>query len=216
MARIEGVPMRQAGPMVKLVYRLGPRMMKKLTGREPQTGSGLEPIEIWAHRPKMMMGMGKFNQAVHKGKSVEERLKNLVELKGAQMIGCEFCVDLGSQICRNSGCSDEELLALPRYRQSDLFTDREKLALDYTVAVMHTPVEVTDELFDQMRDHFNDEQLVEITARLTGSARPGSAAAWCVWHRTAPHQPRAEQDRLGRAWRSNGLSSRPAGRSVQT
>ena len=167
MARIQGVPKRKAGPMVKLIYRLGPKMIKKLTGRDPQTGSGMEPMEIWAYQPKMMMGMGKFNQAVRKGKSIDERLKNLVELKGAQMIGCEFCVDLGSQICRNSGLSDNELLALPRYRQSDLFTDREKLALDYTVAVMRTPVEVTDVLFDRMKQHFSDEQLVEITALLT-------------------------------------------------
>jgi AhpD family alkylhydroperoxidase len=166
MARIQGVSKGAAGPMVRLVYRLGPRMMKKLTGREPQTGSGLEPMEIWAHQPKMMMAMGKFNQAVRKGKSVDERLKNLVELKGAQMIGCEFCVDLGSQICRNFGLSDDELLALPRYRQSDLFTEREKLALDYTVAVMRTPVEVTDELFAQIKEHFTDQQLVEITAHL--------------------------------------------------
>ncbi len=166
MARIQGVSKRKAGPMVRLVYRLGPRMMKKLTGREPQTGSGMEPMEIWAHQPKMMMGMGKFNQAVRKGKAVDERLKNLVELKGAQMIGCEFCVDLGSQICRHSGLSDEELLALARYRYSDLFTDREKLALDYTVAVMRTPVEVTDELVVRMKEHFSNEQLVEITAHL--------------------------------------------------
>ena len=167
MARIQGVSKSEAGPMVRLVYRFGPRMMKKLTGREPQIGSGIEPMEIWAHQPKMMMGIGKFNQAVRKGKSVDQRLKNLVELKGAQMIGCEFCVDLGSQICRNSGLSDDELLALPRYRQSDLFTEREKLALDYAVAVMRTPVEVTDELFAAMKEHFSDEQLVEITALLT-------------------------------------------------
>jgi AhpD family alkylhydroperoxidase len=166
VARIEGVTKRKAGPMVKLIYRLGPRMMKKLTGRQPQIGTGMEPMEIWAYRPKMMMGMGKFNQAVRKGKSVDERLKNLVELKGAQMIGCEFCVDLGSQICRHSGLSDDELLALPRYRQSDVFTDREKLALDYTVAIMRTPVEVTDELFAHMKEHFSNEQLVEITAHL--------------------------------------------------
>ena len=101
--------------MVRLVYRLGPRMMRKLTGREPPTGSGIEPMEIWAYQPKMMLAMGKFNQAVRKG-SVDERLRNLFELKGAQMIGCEYCLDLGSQICRNSGFSDDELLALPRYR----------------------------------------------------------------------------------------------------
>ena len=167
MARISGVKQADAGLKIKLVYRLGPRMMKRLTGREPRTGSGIEPMEIWALQPKMMFGMGKFNQVVRKGKSVDQRLKNLVELKGAQMIGCEFCVDLGSQICRNAGLSDEELLALPRYRQSDLFSEREKLALDYASAVMRTPVEVTDDLFERMREHFSDEQLVEITALLT-------------------------------------------------
>ena len=167
MARIDGVQQAETELKVKLVYKLGPRMMKKLTGRDPQTGSGIEPLEIWAYQPRMMFGMGKFIQAVRKAHTVDERLKNLVELKGAQMIGCEYCVDLGSQICRNSGLSDEELLALPGYRDGDLFTERERLALDYTVAVMRTPVEVTDELFARIKEHFSDEQLVEITALLT-------------------------------------------------
>jgi alkylhydroperoxidase family enzyme len=167
MARIEGVPKSQASLMVKLVYTFGPRAMRKLTGGDPQTGSGIEPMEIWAHQPKMMMGMGRFNQAVRSGKAVDERIRNLVELKGAQMIGCEFCVDLGSQICRNSGMSDSELLALPNYQSSDLFTEQEKAALDYTVAVMRTPVEVTDEMFARIKEHFSDKQIVEITALLT-------------------------------------------------
>ena len=167
MARIPGVPQDQASPMVKLVYRFMRRGMKKMTGREPAHGSGIEPIEIWAYQPKILTGMGKFQGAVRKATGVDERLKNLVELKGAQMIGCEYCVDLGSQICRNSGFSDDELLALPRYRQSDLFDEREKTALDYAVAVMRTPVEVTDELFARMKEHFTNEQMVEITALLT-------------------------------------------------
>jgi len=167
VARIQGVPREQAGAVVRLVYRLMRNGMKKLTGREPAHGSGIEPIEIWAHQPKMMTGMGRFQQAVRKGNTVDDRLKNLVELKGAQMIGCEFCVDLGSRICQKSGFSDDELLALPRYRDSDLFSEREKLALDYAVAVMRTPVEVTDELFAHMKEQFSDEQLVEITALLT-------------------------------------------------
>ncbi len=159
MARIQGLQQDQASPMIE--------RMQELTGRVAAHGSGIEPMEIWAYQPKMMMGMGQFNQAVRAGTAVDERLKYLVELKGAQMIGCEFCVDLGSQICRNSGFSDEELLAMPHYGQSDLFTEREKLALDYTVAVMRTPVEVTDELFARMKEHFRDEQIVEITALLT-------------------------------------------------
>jgi alkylhydroperoxidase family enzyme len=168
MARINTVQQADAGLKVKLVYWFMRKGMAKLTGRAPAAGrSGIEPVELWAHQPKAMSGMGKFQQAVRKAHTVEERLKYLLELKGAQMIGCEYCVDLGSQICRNSGFSDEELLALPHYRQSNLFTEREKLALEYTVAVMRTPVEVTDELFARMKEHFSDEQLVEITALLT-------------------------------------------------
>ncbi len=167
MARIQGVSQEQAGPMVKLVYRFMRRGVKKMTGREAAHGSGIEPLEVWAHQPKMMSGMGKFQGAVRKGNTVDERLKYLLELKGSQMIGCEFCLDLGSQICRNSGFSDEELLAVAHYRRSDLFTEREKLGLDYTVAIMRTPVEVGDDLFARMKEHFTDEQLVEITALLT-------------------------------------------------
>jgi AhpD family alkylhydroperoxidase len=206
MSRIQGVPQDQAGPMVKVVYWFMRRGMTKLTGRIPAHGSGIEPVEIWAHRPKMMSGMGKFQQAVRKGNAVDERLKNLVELKGAQMIGCEFCVDLGSQICRNSGFSDEELLALPRYRQSDLFTEREKVALDYAVGVMRTPVDVSDELFSRVKEHFSDEQLIEITALLTVVNLDRFNAAFAV--RSAgfsegmvcvrPDRPRSEAVRVGR------------------
>ena len=166
MARIEGVPQSEAGPVIKLVYRFMRRGMKKMTGRAPAHGSGIEPVEVWAHQPRMLSGMGKFAGAARKGKSVDERLKYLIELKGSQMIGCEYCVDLGSQICRNSGFSDDELLALPHYRSSDQFTEREKLVLDYTVAVMRTPVEVSDQLFARMREHFTEAQLVEMTALL--------------------------------------------------
>ena len=168
MARIDPVAPAEAGLKIKLVLWFMRKGTARMTGRAPADGrSGIEPVEVWARQPTLLTGMGKFQQAVRKAHTVDERLKNLVELKGAQMIGCEFCVDLGSQICRHSGLSDAELLALPRYRASELFTERERLALDYAVAVMRTPVEVTDDLFARLKEHFTDEQLVEITALLT-------------------------------------------------
>jgi AhpD family alkylhydroperoxidase len=169
--------------------------MKKMTGRDPAHGSGIEPVEIWAIQPKMMSGMGKFQQAVRKAHGVDERTKNLVELKGAQMIGCEFCLDLGSQICRNSGFSDDELLALPRYQQSELFTEREKTALDYAVGVMRTPVEVSDDLFARIRStsptsRWSRSPRCSRSSTSTGSTPRsasgprGSARAWCACRRT--------------------------------
>jgi alkylhydroperoxidase family enzyme len=167
MARIEGVSRKQASPMTRAMYRFGPRMMKRLAGRAPQASDGLEPFRIWAYSPKMMMAMGKFNGSMRKGKTVSERIQNLVELKGATMIGCEYCMDLGSQICRNSGFSDEELLAIPNYRSSRVFTDEEKAALDFAVGFMRTPVDISDEVFANAQQHFSNQQLVEIAGLLT-------------------------------------------------
>jgi len=153
--------------MAKLVYTFMPKGMKKLTGRDPQLGTGIEPLTVWAYSPKMMMAMGKFNGPMRKGKTVPQRIQNLIELKAAAMIGCEFCMDLGSQICRNSGFTDDQLLAIPRYRASELFTEEEKAALDFTVGFMRTPVDISDEVFANAKKHFSNKQLVEIAGLLT-------------------------------------------------
>lgn len=52
---------------------------------------------------------------------------------------------------------------MPNHRTSPLFTEVERLVLDYAVAVTRTPVDVPDELFDALREHFDPAQLVELT-----------------------------------------------------
>lgn len=52
------------------------------------------------------------------------------------------------------------------YPESAAFSALEKLVLDYTVAMTRTPVEVPDAMFDSLRRHFNDAQLVELTAAI--------------------------------------------------
>ena len=70
---------------------------------------------------------------------------------------------MGSQISRQWGLRDEELLALPNYRQSSLFSELDKLVMDYAVAMSRTPADVTDDLVAKLRDHLDDGQLIELT-----------------------------------------------------
>jgi AhpD family alkylhydroperoxidase len=162
LARIAGVPAGEAGIGVKLAYYFTRRGMAKLAGRE--TEQMLEPLAIFAHSPKLLAGYGRLEHATAKLSSVESRLSDLAELKAATMTSCEYCIDLGSQIARRrSGITDEQLLALPRYQESELFTDLEKLVLDYAVAISRTPVDVPDELFAKLQEHFDEQQLVELT-----------------------------------------------------
>lgn len=65
-----------------------------------------------------------------------------------------------------AGITEEQLQALPVYKQSSVFSPLEKLVLDYAVVITKTPAEVPDELFIKLRQHFNEAQLVELTATI--------------------------------------------------
>jgi AhpD family alkylhydroperoxidase len=164
MARIERVSKSDAGLRAKLAYFFTRRQLARLTGREPE--DIIEPLELYAHAPGLMFAYGKLEGASAQQERVDWRLKVLAGLKAATLTHCEFCIDLGSQVARLSGLSDEQLLALPHYGESDLFTNLEKLVLDYATGMSRTPVEVPDVLFARLREHFDEAQLVELTSAI--------------------------------------------------
>jgi AhpD family alkylhydroperoxidase len=150
-----------AGPLLKLLLRLIERRVRKLTGREPD--SMLGPVEAYARIPRLLLGYGMLEDTTARLHRVPERLKLLAELKAATLTSCEYCIDIGSQIARRGGVSDEELLALPHYRESELFGELDKLVLDYAVGMTRTPVDVSDQLVGRLRHELDDTQLVELT-----------------------------------------------------
>lgn len=161
MARIAGVSESVAGEQVTLALQYTRGGIARLTGRE--TEHMIEPLELYAHAPGLLTGYGMLEQATAELNRIDKRVRALAELKAATLTQCEYCIDLGSQIARQWGLSDEELLALPIYRTSACFSDVEKLVLDYAVGMSRTPVDVSDALFDALRAHFDDAQLVELT-----------------------------------------------------
>ncbi len=161
MARISGVPARKAGLLARIVYGFTRRGLEQLGGRDRK--HLLEPLEIYAQTPRLLLGVAMLEWATATSDRLDSRLRCLAELKAATLTHCEYCIDLGSQAARLGGVSDEQLLALPRYRESGLFTDLEKLVLDYAVGMSRTPVDVPEALFARMRQHFNEAQLVELT-----------------------------------------------------
>jgi AhpD family alkylhydroperoxidase len=158
MTRIAGVPRSKAGPFVRVTYWMARRKTKQLSGRE----LGLEPIEIYAHTPRLLFGYGMLEQSAASKPRVDEHLRSLAVLKSAVMQGCEFCQDIGSHEARRANVSEEQLLDLYRYRESEHFDETERLVLDLAVGMTLTPVQVSDELIAALRERFDDSQLVEL------------------------------------------------------
>ena len=161
MARLPKVSDRDAGLGTKIAYYVMKRQFKRLTGHESE--DMLAPIRVYAHIPKLLSGYGKLEQAVAKVHLLDLRHRALAELKAATTTRCEYCIDMGSRISRDWGLTDEELLALPNYRTATCFSDVDRLVLDYAAAMSRTPVQVSDELFDALREHFDVPQMVELT-----------------------------------------------------
>jgi alkylhydroperoxidase family enzyme len=62
--------------------------------------------------------------------------------------------------------SEEQLRDLSRHRESDAFSPLERSVLDYAQAMTATPVEVSEELFSELRKQLSEAQLVELTAAI--------------------------------------------------
>ena len=67
---------------------------------------------------------------------------------------------------RAAGVTEQQLQELATYNESAAFSTIERLVIDYAVEMTKTPVEVPEPLFAALRQHFNDAQIVELTAAI--------------------------------------------------
>lgn len=125
-------------------------------------GREMRSARVYAQHPRLMVDYMRFNRAAERGKRVPKALSELAVLKAATMVGCEFCMDIGSEYARRSGLSDKQLLALHEAHDSGLFGEDELLVIDLAVGMTRTPGEVGDELMARMRDRFGAKGVLEL------------------------------------------------------
>ncbi len=75
-------------------------------------------------------------------------------------------MDIGSAVGRRQGVTEQQILELADFETSPAFTELERLVLRYAAAMTRTPVDVPDELFAELRKHFDPKQLVELTSAI--------------------------------------------------
>lgn len=152
-ARIAGVPDSTRNPLVRMSYLVSRRRF----------GAVMDPMRIFAHNPTVMMGYAMKELASERSTRLPERLKHLATMRAGMIPGCEWCLDFGSSLAAEAGVDEEDMKALLDHGASDRFTAVEKLALDYATGMSRSPVEVSDELFAELRQHFDEAELVELT-----------------------------------------------------
>lgn len=125
-------------------------------------GQLLIPALTWARVPPYYLALVAFYAAVErKGSPIDPALRSLVQARISQLEHCAFCVDLNSMLAAERAGAAEKATALDAWRESLLYSPREKLALEYAEAV--TQGRVTDELAQRVKSEFGEEAMIELT-----------------------------------------------------
>jgi len=125
-------------------------------------GREMKSAGVFALHPRLALDYMRFNRAAERCRRVPKGLADLAVLKAATIVGCEFCMDIGSEHARRSGLGDSHLLALHEARESGLFDDDELLVIDLASGMSRTPGGVDDELMARVLERFGDKGALEL------------------------------------------------------
>jgi AhpD family alkylhydroperoxidase len=114
-----------------------------------------------AVNPKATNGLGAVNAHVT---SIDGKLRAMVELLVSQINGCVYCVDLHAEQARMNGERQQRIDCISVWLECPFFDDRERAAFAWAEAVTHlADTNAPDELFEGLRAHFNEQQIVDLT-----------------------------------------------------
>lgn len=120
----------------------------------------LNPYEA---APEAMKSVAEL-EAYVQSSGLEPSLVELVKTRASQINGCAFCLHMHTRDARAGGESEERLYLLDAWRESPLYTERERAALAWTEAVtLVAQSRVPDAVYDEVRRHFAEDELVKLT-----------------------------------------------------
>ncbi|MGE5148583.1 MAG: carboxymuconolactone decarboxylase family protein [Rhodospirillaceae bacterium] len=113
--------------------------------------------------PAVMQAMQALEAAAQKG-GLESSLVELVKIRASQINGCAFCLHMHTRDARAKGESEQRIYLLDAWRESPLYSDRERAALAWTEAVtLVSETHVPDDVFAEAKAQFSDEALAQLT-----------------------------------------------------
>lgn len=142
-----------AGTLVK-------RFARKKLGTVP-TSLGV----YWHNKDALKVSMTAGNK-VQKMHACDENLKSFAHMAVASMVGCTWCLDFNYFEAHNKGLDMDKAREVPRWRESDVFTDVERDVMEYAEAMSTTEPTVTDEMVDRLLKKLGPAAVVELTSAI--------------------------------------------------
>lgn len=120
-------------------------------------------LNAFAAAPALMKSFLEYSQGLLAG-GLEESLMELVKIRASQLNGCAFCLHLHTAAARKAGETEERLYLLDAWRESPLYSDRERAALAWTEALtLVAQTRAPDDVYAAVQAQFSEQEQVLLT-----------------------------------------------------
>lgn len=102
-------------------------------------------------------------------RTIDPFLLHLIDIRVSQINGCAFCLDMHTQEAQYEGEDRRRINTVATWYESPWFTEKERAALAWAESVtLLSETKVPDDVFNQVKEHFNDEELIDLTLAVVG------------------------------------------------
>lgn len=95
---------------------------------------------------------------------IEQKLLQLIDYRVSQINGCAYCLDMHSKDLRHGGETEQRIYMISGWRETPLYTPRERAALAYAESVTNLEDgHVPDEVFADVKNEFSEQEIIDLT-----------------------------------------------------
>jgi len=122
-----------------------------------------ERVDYMKQSPELFRKFVQFNMALNEG-AIEEGVRDLVSIRASQINGCGFCLDMHVKQSKIHGERELRLYHVAAWRDSTLFTPRERAALAWTEVLTKLPDQgVPDDVYERVRGQLSEKEISDLT-----------------------------------------------------
>ena len=120
-------------------------------------------MNFYQHAPETIKALTALEAQIQ-ASGLEKSLIELVKTRASQINGCAFCIDMHTKDARKRGETEQRIYLLNAWRESPLYSDRERAALAWTDAVtLIAETHAPDDVYNEVRAHFSEAETVNLT-----------------------------------------------------
>lgn len=125
-----------------------------------QGGQAHDMVSTLAMYPPLLVAMETLGNAVYPGGSLPRELKELIILQSSIKNSCQFCTNSHIDIAKGLGISEDPVKML---QEPESLKPGYACAIEYLNAIFEDSNRIPDSMFDKLRDHFTEAEIVELT-----------------------------------------------------